>query len=376
MLLFAASALALAGVLLVFAAQVRDSPSFDRRDVREQVDRLVRESGLPGPVARDQVFEQLTEQELEARTDRRTLVQLRNVALGGLLGLLILSAIIGYVVSGFLLRPVSQIASRARALYDRAPDLSGRIGLGGPDDELREIADTFDAFLDRTETAMDSQRRFLADASHELRTPITTAQTNLDVVLDHEDAEIGEFRHAATVARDQLRRMGQLVSDLLFIERSGTRGEEKVALDALISGSLDDLRPRADAREITLSAEPGDLEVRLRAEDLRRAVTNLVENAIVHNRPGGRVVIDTEAVNGVVRIGVTDDGPGIDPSEHEAIFRRFHRAGHGEGSGLGLAIVRELMERMGGSVHVEIPPDGGARFVLSAPLSGASSAPT
>ncbi len=354
-------------VLIVAAAQVRDAPSLRGPELRERALQRAQETGIDPREARRIVAAEAFAADLDRQIDQRTLEQLRNGALIGLVALLLLSVLIGYFVSGLVLRPVSQITSRARELYARAPDLSGRIDLGGPDDELKELSDTLDAFLVRTESAVESQRRFLADASHELRTPLATAQTNLDVVLSDPTATTSDYRGAATIAREQMRRMGRLVSDLLFVERASARRPETIIAADLVGEIVAELTPRAEGREITLVSQQTNGAAYAYREDVRRALTNLIENAIVHNRAGGTVRVSSAMVDGMLDIAVEDDGPGIDPAQQEEIFRRFHRAGHGEGTGLGLAIVKELMERMGGSVELSSGNGSGARFVLHVP---------
>ena len=363
----------LAAVLFGAAAQVRDSPPvLGGPELRERVIERATATGEPFGLARERVIVEELQREFEREVDQRTLAQLRRGALIALIALLALSVAIGYFVSGVVLRPVSEITDRARALHDAAPDLSGRIALGGPDDELKELADTLDAFLDRTEAAVEGQRRFLADASHELRTPITTAQTNLDVALSDPTASGAELRGAASVALEQLRRMGRLIGDLLFVERARAREPEHVSVPDLVEEVLTELATRAEAREVRLSGDGARGVAFANREDLRRALVNLVENAIVHNRPGGEVQVRTRPGAELLEILVEDDGPGIDPSEHDRIFHRFHRGGQGDGSGLGLAIVRELTERMGGEVAVESGSPTGARFVLRVPAGAAS----
>jgi signal transduction histidine kinase len=366
-----AAALLLGGVLTVFAIQQTDARDIGPRELRERAIERSIQTGLPFPEARDQVFIEQLQREVEREIDQRTFARLRTIVVFGLVALLVLSFAIGYAVSGLVLRPVTRITGRARELHDRAPDLSGRIDLGGPDDELKELADTLDAFLDRTEEAVGGQRRFLADASHELRTPVAAAQTTLDVVLEDPKAGLGDYRAAAATAREQLRRMGRLVSDLLLVERSAHRAPEQIVLADLIGEVVADLSPRAESRGIGLTVESAAGIAAARRDDLRRVLTNLIENAVVHNRPGGEVRVASEVQGDELRISVSDDGPGIDPDLRDTIFQRFHRAGHGDGTGLGLAIVRELTERMGGAVEVETPERGGARFVVRLPAAGA-----
>lgn len=360
----------LGAIYAVLASRADDTPISDR-EFRELVLETAREQGLPPHVVAPEIDRDLREAELERRINRETLAQLRTIAPIALLGLLILSLAIAYLVAGRVLAPVTRIASRARALADRAPDLSGRINLGGPDDELRDLADTLDDLLDRSESALVSQRGFLADASHELRTPLAAAQTNLDVALANTDASAGELRHAAAVARGQIGRLSRMVGDLLALER-GTSGRPAVlSLRGVCEAVITDLSPAAAEREVTVTLEPGpDVRVRFDPDDLRRVLTNLIENGIVHNDPGGevRLSLTTEAARAHVR--VADDGPGIPPGEEQRIFDRFHRASRAAaGTGLGLAIVRELVEAGGGEVMLDSVGARGARFLVSLPAA-------
>jgi signal transduction histidine kinase len=361
----------LAVVLVAAAAAVDETPATDRAEFRERVFQRAVDFGVPLDVAeREQLREDALAQ-LEREVNRRTLDRLRNVALASLLALLVLSLVIGYVVAGRVLQPVSRITGRARALAARAPDLSGRIALVGPDDELKELADTLDDFLDRTETAVESQRRFLADASHELRTPLAVAQTNLDLALDGE-TDLAEHRRAAGIAREQLRRMGRLIGNLLALERGSGRRRQRLEVDALLRSVAEDVRATAERAGIRLELpERSGLAVMGDPDDLRRAVGNLAENAIVHNHTGRRVELRTGARDGWVTIAVSDDGPGIAPADQARIFERFHRVGRGgAGTGLGLAIVRELVRESGGEVTLESALGRGATFTLLLPRAG------
>jgi signal transduction histidine kinase len=281
----------------------------------------------------------------------------------------VLSLGIGYLVAGRVLAPVSRITARARELGAAAPDLSGRIALGGPDDELKELADTLDGFLDRLEAAMAGQRRFLADASHELRTPLAAAQATLDVVLADPDADVDEHRHAAGVAGSQLRRMGRLVSDLLVLERRSGSRPAVVDLQATAAEVARELAPLAEERGVSLQVRPGArASVEADPDDLRRIAANLMENAVIHNRPGGRAEAWIERTGGWVRLIVADNGPGIAPDDQERIFERFARAADGPGgTGLGLAIVRELAWAAGGEVALASRPGAGSAFAVSLP---------
>lgn len=360
----------LGAIYAVLASRVDDTPISDR-EFRELVLDTAREQGLPPRLVAPEIDRDLREGERERQINRETLAQLRAIAPIALLGLLMLSLAIAYLVAGRVLAPVTRIASRARALADRAPDLSGRINLGGPDDELRDLADTLDDLLDRSESALESQRGFLADASHELRTPLAAAQTNLDVALENPDASAGELRHAAAVARGQIGRLSRMVGDLLALERGTSGRPAPLSLRGVCESAIADLTAAAAEREVALSLEPGpDARVRFDPDDLRRVLTNLIENGIVHNGPGGEVRVTVTREASRAHVQVADDGPGIPPGEEERIFDRFHRASGGApGTGLGLAIVRELVESGGGQVMLDSVGSSGARFLVSLPAA-------
>ena len=361
----------LGGIYAAVAAQAGDTPLADREEVRERVDEA-RRSGLPPFLVSRALRTQARQERFEQEVNQETLRRLRTAGLAGLSGILILSLGIGYVVAGRVLSPVSRITLRARELGDRAPDLSGRIDLGGPDDELRELSDTLDGFLDRTEAAVNSQRRFLADAAHELRTPVAAAKTTIDVVLEDPEADVEEHRRAEEVAQRQLARMGRLISDLLVLERRGNgAGREVVDLRDAARSAVDELAPLAVERGIAVEVVEGvPARAHANRDELARILVNLVENAIVHNRPEGTVRVACESAGPRVRVRVEDTGPGVAPERREEIFERFRRVSNDtRGTGLGLAIARELAREGDGDVTVDGEPGRGSTFTLELPAA-------
>lgn len=339
--------------------------------MRARIDEA-RRSGLPPFLVSRALRTQGRQERFEREVNRETLRRLRTAGLAGLGGILILSLGIGYVVAGRVLSPVSRITLRARELGERAPDLSGRIDLGGPHDELRELSDTLDGFLDRTEAAVESQRRFLADAAHELRTPVAAAKTTIDVVLEDSDADVEEHRRAEGVAQRQLARMGRLIADLLVLERRGNGfGRESVDLRAAARSAAEELASLAAERGISVEVTTGaPLAVHANPDELARILVNLVENAIVHNRPEGSVRVDVDDHGPRVRARVEDTGPGVPADRREAIFERFRRGSTDtRGTGLGLAIARELAREGGGDVTLESDPGRGSTFTLELPAA-------
>src|SRR5262249_20067966 len=156
---------------------------------------------------------------LEQLVNQRALEQLRNYAFIGLGVMFLVSLGVGWYVAGMVVAPIGRISGVAKQI--QATDLSKRIAMGGPKDELRDLADTFDGMLDRLETAFEAQRRFIQDASHELRNPLAVMRTNLDVALADPDADEDELRRTASVVARTATRMGRLVDDLLAYARHG-----------------------------------------------------------------------------------------------------------------------------------------------------------
>jgi signal transduction histidine kinase len=234
-----------------------------------------------------------------------------------------------------------------------------------------------DAARAETQSALDRQRRFVADASHELRTPLTSILANLELLegeLSGEDAEI------ASSALRSSRRMRRLVADLLLLARADAgRVARREPLDIawVVREAAGEAAPIADGHGLTVDVQPGErLVVEGSADELHRLVLNLVQNALVHTPPGTAVDVRARRDGDYVAIEVSDEGPGVPPEMRDRIFDRFVRAegdrnGSGSGSGLGLAIVRAVAESHGGGVIIGESEAGGAKFTVRLPLEGA-----
>jgi signal transduction histidine kinase len=283
------------------------------------------------------------------------------------------------VVAGRILRPIREVTLTARAIGDT--DLSGRIDVEG-DDEIAELASTFNAMLDRLESAFATQRQFLDDAGHELRTPITVVSGHLELLGDDPD----ERRETIALVTDELDRMSRIVNDLLLLaklDRPGLLRPEVIAVEPFTAElfakarTLDRAGPGAttpapaprpsrwhldQTAEVTLVADP---------QRLTQAVMNLARNAVEHAGPGASIRMGSAARNGHVEFWVADDGAGIAEDQRSTIFDRFSRGGDGlrrsDGAGLGLAIVKAVAEAHAGSVALESRPGEGARFTVAIP---------
>jgi heavy metal sensor kinase len=321
-------------------------------------------------------FTAYSSRELQNKFNAKFLEQLRDFSFIALGVLFVASLGIGWVIAGQVLAPIQRITEVAREIS--ATDLSRRIQLKGPDDELKQLADTFDDMLGRLDTAFDAQQRFVADASHELRNPLAVIRTNIDVALSDGTADADDLRQTATVVKRASERMARLVDDLLLIARRQAPGvrSEPVDLAAIMSEEIDEFTAPASAKGIELKRAIGSgLSVTGDRDALKRAVANLLENAVRHSPEGGKIALRSGRQGNWAWISVADDGPGIAPELHEKVFDRFFRVDRSRarsegGSGLGLAIVRQIARSHGGDVQLRSRPGEGATFVLWLPLTG------
>ena len=312
----------------------------------------------------------------EREVNEQALDQLRTYAFGAL-GLLFIGSLgVGWFVAGLVLRPVGRITSVAREIS--GTDLSRRIELEGPDDELKQLADTFDDMLTRLDEAFENQREFIHEASHELRNPLAVIRTNVDVVLSDPDAPAEDLRSAGEVVGRSAERMTTLVDDLLVYARQGTRTmrEEEFDLAELVDHLADDFVASAEAADLRLTKQlPTEtLPVCGDGPAVRRAVANLIANAVRLAPEGTTITVSADRFDDWNFISVADEGPGIAPENHMRVFQRFWRgdrelARQQGRSGLGLTIVRQIVEAHGGRVDLASDIGRGSTFVLWFPRS-------
>ena len=291
-----------------------------------------------------------------------------RVLAAGAPALLLLVAAMTWMVTGRSLRPVEQIRREVSDIT--ASELDRRVVEPGNDDEVSRLARTMNDMLGRLEQAQGRQRQFVGDASHELRSPLAAARTEIEVALAH--PEITCWPQTGEELLAEVVRMQRLVQDLLFLARRGEvatlPGHERVDLGQVVVGEVD--RAQVAAPHLDLRVDAADAEVEGRSADLGRLVRNLLENAVRYAR--AQVLVGVHVGDGRVTVTVEDDGPGIPEAERSRVFERFARldAGRGRdegGSGLGLAIARDVAEAHHGSIEVT-QRDLGARFVVMLPL--------
>ena len=289
-----------------------------------------------------------------------------------------LSVLLGWMLAGRALRGLQQITATARHVSQDT--LDERIALEGPRDELKELADTFDEMLERLSAAFASQRRFVANASHELRTPLTVMRTELEVTLADPDATNAELREMAEAVHEAVDRTERLVQALLTLARSegAVARRDPVDLAAAAQMALEHTARDARAAGLSVTADLHAAPVRGDRRLLERLVANLVENAVGHNSPGGRVSVTTSTRNGHSIVDVVNDGDALDPATLPRLlepFQRADRGARGDGAGLGLSIVRSVAHAHGGAVALAACPDGGLRATVTLPRSEARDLP-
>ncbi|MEU8382314.1 ATP-binding protein [Streptosporangium sp. NPDC048865] len=268
--------------------------------------------------------------------------------------LTLVSLVVGWLVAGRILRPVHRITATARRLS--LSNLHERIALTGPEDELRELADTFDAMLERLERSVEGQRRFIANASHELRTPLAVQRAAIEIGLPE---DVGEIRDKLLFHN---RRTENLIDALLVLAQAehGLERSGPVALDKIVRLVL--AEAEEGSGDVTVTARTRPFVVHGDPVLLNRLVTNLVDNAVRHNRPGGTV--EVTLAGGALTVRNT--GPVVPPERLGDLFEPFRRlhTTREQGAGLGLSIVASIAKAHGAQVRASPNPGGGLELAV------------
>ncbi len=307
----------------------------------------------------------------EADQRSRTLARLLDYSLATLAAIVVASAWLGWIVAGRALRPVHAITAAARRASEE--NLGERIALAGPDDELKELADTFDAMLARLDAAFASQQRFVANASHELRTPLTVMRTAIDVTLAKPGRTPAQLEAMAVEVRHAADRAEALIEALLTLARSdrGAGPREPLDVAVLAEDALDAAAPAIRAHPVTVQAALAPAPAVGDPVLVERLVTNLIDNAVRHNVPNGWVQVATGTRAGMAFIDVANGGPLIPPELVPSLFEPFQRlsdrAGSPDGMGLGLSIVRSVALAHRGHATACPRPAGGLEITVSLP---------
>ncbi len=298
----------------------------------------------------------------------------RRVILFGLPCLLSIAALGGYLLAGRTLAPLGSMAAQTCRIT--SANLQTRLEAADVAEELKVLADSFNELLARLDQSFESMRRFVADASHELRTPISVIRGEADVALAH-DRPAGEYRQSLAIILDESRRLSRLVEDLLNLARADSGyvrlDSREFYFNELLADACRAVQSAAQARDIQLDCRCAtDVPFRGDEELLRRLLLNLLDNAIRYTPPGGRVSVSLETEASELRVRVHDTGVGIAPEEAPHVFERFFRidkarARDGGGFGLGLSIMKWIAESHRGNVELSSRPEEGSVFTVTLP---------
>ncbi len=292
--------------------------------------------------------------------------------------LVLVAAGVCWWVASSALRPVTVMAAQAEAITASSTDR--RLAPPTTSDELAQFARAFNRLLDRLGTALQLQRQFMADASHELRTPVSAIQTAAEVTLQRQGRDEAEYREALTIVSEQSTRLGRMVADMFVLARADAGGGRLTVrplyLDEVVAECVRAAALLATANGIHLvtSIQP---EIPLSADDglLHQLVANLIDNAVRYTREGGTVTVSVTADRSEAIVAVADTGPGIAPADRERVFDRFVRLdparARASGAGLGLPIARWVAEQHGGTLTLE-PGGAGCVFVVRLPMNASA----
>nr|WP_226590630.1 HAMP domain-containing sensor histidine kinase [Microseira wollei] len=290
--------------------------------------------------------------------------------------ILFVSGFVTWAVAGKVLKPLRLLTATAHSITES--NVSQRIFVEGSD-EIAELAMTFNEMLDRLEAAFTSQRNFINDAGHELRTPITIIRGHLEL-LEYQPEELHE---TLAIVNDELDRMNRLVKDLLFLakaERQDFLSLEIVEISTFIQELFAKLKALGNRHwQLELNplnrshAQPGNENILADKQRLTQALMNLAQNAVEHTTINDTITLGADLTKSQIRFWVRDTGEGILPEDQQRIFARFARAAktrrRSEGYGLGLAIVRAIAEAHGGRVELQSQPGKGSTFTLILPIA-------
>ncbi|MGH2877275.1 MAG: sensor histidine kinase, partial [Solirubrobacteraceae bacterium] len=308
------------------------------------------------------------------------LVAVQTASLFGLGVLVIVSAGLGWLVAGRALRPVRSLTEAARRASELR--LGQRLALTGPDDELKQLADTFDLMLERLDAAFTSQKRFVANAAHELRTPLTAMRTAIEVTLSKPARTPEQLEAMAERVKRSVERAEATIEALLTLATSeiGPTAQELVDLATAAEDALDAAAAAIDERRLEVEAALAPALARGDRVLLERMVANLVENAVRHNEQGGWISVRTLQRDGSAVLEVANTGPSVPAEQIPMLFEPFARArqrvNHSDGIGLGLSIASAIGHAHGATISGRPRSGGGLEMSVTLPSADAADPPT
>jgi signal transduction histidine kinase len=282
--------------------------------------------------------------------------------------------IAGWLIGRWALQPLMAMAADAAAIDHRS--LENRLPVTPQRDELGRLGAAFNALLDRLVVVLRAQRRFMADASHELRTPVSVARTAAQVTLSTTTRTEAEYRDSLEVIATQMRRLTRVVDDMFMLALADLDARPLEArdlyLDEIVGDCVRAATVLASARNVRIDyGHVGEIAARGDEALLRQLVMNLLDNAVRHTPSAGTVTVSLQRHDGRAELAVEDSGPGVPAAEQGRVFERFVRlapSGAGGGAGLGLAIARWVAEQHGGRLSLGGEGDASSRFVLTLPV--------
>lgn len=289
----------------------------------------------------------------------------------------VVALVLGWFVAGRILRPLRTMTATARRIS--ATSLHERLDLHGPDDELKELGDTFDELLGRLERSWESQRQFVANVSHELRSPLTRLRLQADLVATDPEATVESLQAGYRAIADATEQQEELIAALLSFAK-GQRGldrHETLNLGTMVHDVLEAQCPQADQRHLRIETDLKPAMVDGDPRLIEQLVQNLVDNAIVHNIVGGHIHVATMSLGDAAVLAITNDGPIIPRTELERLFRPFERLEAGRlhretGHGMGLAIVEAIATAHDAAITADSRPQGGLSIEIAFPQAGSS----
>ena len=327
-------------------------------------------SAMPAPPGARPIVEDIVSHQHSADVDRLLAASWVTLAVTA-----VVAAVLGWFLAGRVLRPLREMTAAAQTIS--AGNLHERLALSGPDDEFKQLGDTFDDVLGRLEASFAAQRRFVANAAHELRTPLTVERTLLQVALADPDADAASLRAACEELLASGRDHERLLDSLLTLATSerGLQSLEPIGLAAVAESVLDSSRPEIERQSLTVTAGLQPTTISGNRALIESLVANLVDNAIRYNEPGGRLEVRTSADAGHPVLSVVNSGPDVPAAEIERLFEPFTRLatdrttanGH---HGLGLSIVRAVATAHRATVAATPGPDGGLAITVRFPSEG------
>jgi signal transduction histidine kinase len=352
--------------MTVPASVVRHSGRYDVIRVPVTAIQRLNAWSTPSPAERARL---LSTAKAQVNYDKRQLLIVSAIALGGVA---VAAAAIGWFIAGRVLRPLSTMTAAARRIS--ASRLHERLDLHGPDDELKELADTLDSLLARLEASFDAQRRFTANASHELRTPLTRERTLLQVTLADPASTVSTWRAVTAELLDSNAEQERLIEAMLTLASSeaGIGEREPLDLAAITSAALSNGRQAIGRLGLRVQADTGPAILEGDPVLVPQLVSNLIDNAVRHNVPGGDIRISTGTSGDRAVLSVVNSGPVIAPAELDRLFQPFQRLGpriarRDRGHGLGLSIVHAIAAAHGAAIAASARHGGGLAVDVTFP---------